>query len=92
MKKKNFLFLAFLFLAFSAIAQTNSIHWMTIEEAQKADLQQPKKIFVDVYLLHFFYLVVLQYVLHQQLIVKVYAVVYQLVFWVQQHVLVIQNV
>lgn len=49
MKKKNFLFIGFLFFAFNAIAQTPSIHWMTIEEAQKASLQQPKKIFVDVY-------------------------------------------
>lgn len=49
MKMKNFLFIAFLFFGSNAVGQTQSIHWMTIEDAQKANLQQPKKIFVDVY-------------------------------------------
>jgi thioredoxin-related protein len=49
MKKKNLLFVALLIFGFNAFAQPNSIHWMTIEQAQKANLQQPKKIFVDVY-------------------------------------------
>lgn len=49
MKKKNFVFILFLIFSFSAMAQTRSIHWMTIEDAQKANLQQPKKILADVY-------------------------------------------
>lgn len=46
---KNWIFLSLFCLTLSLSAQKAEINWMTIEEAEAAVAQEPRKVFIDVY-------------------------------------------